>query len=114
VVQLMVHRVLERAGFRVTSFNDPGDLLAAVRSDPACYDLLVTDFSMPGMNGLQVAQEVRGVCPEIPIIIATGYASDELQEAVAGLGHAEILNKERTFEELGERATRAIGLGLGA
>jgi signal transduction histidine kinase len=113
VVQLMVHRVLERAGFRVTSFNDPDDLLAAVRSDPACYDLLVTDFSMPGMNGLQVAQEVRGVCPEIPIIIATGFASDELQEAVAGLGRAEILNKERTFEELGERATRAIGLGLG-
>ena len=112
VVQLMVHRVLERAGFDVTSFNDPADLLAAVRKDPQCYDLLVTDYSMPSKNGLQVAQEVREVCPDIPIIIATGYVPDELQQAVAGLGRAEILNKERTFEELGERATRAIGIGL--
>jgi CheY-like chemotaxis protein len=112
VVQLMVHRVLERAGFQVTSFNDPDDLLAAVRSDPACYDLLVTDYSMPGMNGLQVAREVRAVCPDIPIIIATGFVPDDLQQAVAGLGRAEVLNKERTFEELGERATRAIGIGL--
>jgi signal transduction histidine kinase len=112
VVQLMVHRVLERAGFRVTSYSDPGDLLAAVRRDPECYDLLVTDFSMPGMNGLQVAQAVRALCPTIPIIIATGYASEELRQAVAALGRAEILNKERTFEELGERATRAIGIGL--
>jgi signal transduction histidine kinase len=112
VVQLMVHRVLERAGFRVTSFNDPEHLLAAVRSDPRCYDLLVSDYSMPGMNGLQVAREVRVVCPTIPIIIATGYAPDELRQAVAQLGRAEILNKERTFEELGERATRAIGIGL--
>jgi signal transduction histidine kinase/CheY-like chemotaxis protein len=113
VVQLMVHRVLERAGFDVTSFSDPGELLAVVRSDPECYALLVTDFSMPLMNGLQVAQAVREICPDIPVIIATGYAPDELQEAVARLGRAEILNKERTFEELGERATRAIGVGVG-
>jgi len=111
VVQLMVHRVLERAGFRVTSYTDPDELLDAVRSDPECHDLLVTDFSMPGMNGLQVAQAVRALCPTIPIIIATGYVSDELRHAVADLGRAEILNKERTFEELGERATRAVGIG---
>jgi CheY-like chemotaxis protein len=112
VVQLMVHRVLERAGFNVTSFSDPEDLLSAVQQDPECYDLLVTDFSMPGKNGLQVAREVRAVCPEIPVIIATGFASEELTQSVEELGHAEILNKERTFEELGVRATRAIGVGL--
>ena len=77
-----------------------------------CYDLPVTDCSMPGLNGLQVAREVRVVCPTIPIIIATGYAPDELRQAVAELGRAEILNKERTFEELGERATQEIGIGL--
>jgi PAS domain S-box-containing protein len=108
VVQLMVHRVLERAGFRVSAFTDPAELVEAVRDDPACFDLLVTDFSMPGQNGLQVAQKVRALCPGIPIIIATGFASDELKDAVARLGRAEVLFKERTFEELGERATRAV------
>ncbi|MGM9488045.1 hybrid sensor histidine kinase/response regulator [Ideonella sp. YS5] len=112
VVQMMVHRVLERAGFQVTSFHAPDELLAAVRNDANCFDLLVTDFSMPGMNGLQVARQVRALCPAIPIIIATGYVSEDLREAAAELGRTEILNKERTFEELGERATRAIGIGL--
>jgi CheY-like chemotaxis protein len=60
------------------------------------------------MNGLQVAHEVRQRCPDIPIIIATGFASDELQQAVKALGHAEILPKEHTFEQLGERAARAV------
>jgi CheY-like chemotaxis protein len=108
VVQLMVERVLARAGFKVDSFSDPHALLVAVREAPACFDLLVTDYSMPGMNGLQVAHEVRQRCPDIPIIIATGFASDELQQAVKALGHAEILPKEHTFEQLGERAARAV------
>jgi CheY-like chemotaxis protein len=108
VVQLMVQRVLERAGFAVESFSDPCLLLDAVRVEPTCFDLLVTDFSMPAMNGLQVARAVRRLCPDIPIIIATGYASDDLKSAVESLGHAEILHKERTFEELGGRAARAV------
>jgi CheY-like chemotaxis protein len=108
VVQLMVHRVLERAGFSVTSFSDPARLVDAVRADPDCFDLLVTDFNMPGLNGVQVAQQVRAVCPHIPVIIATGFASNDLLAAVAQLGRAEVLNKERTFEELGERAARAV------
>jgi signal transduction histidine kinase/CheY-like chemotaxis protein len=107
VVQLMVERVLERAGFTVSSFADPAKLLQAVSEDPSCFDLLVTDYSMPGMNGLQVARHVRAACPDIPIIIATGFASDELKQAVAALGDAEILHKEHTFEQLGERAARA-------
>jgi signal transduction histidine kinase len=111
VVQLMVHRVLERAGFSVVSFSEPEALIRALRADPVCYDLLVTDYSMPGKNGLQVAREVRAICPDIPIIIATGFASEELRRAVDQVGRAEILNKERTFEELGERATRAVGIG---
>jgi CheY-like chemotaxis protein len=105
----MVERVLARAGFKVASYSDPHALVAAVRRQPDCYDLLITDYSMPGMNGLQVAREVRQACPDIPVIIATGFASDELQQAVKALGRAEILPKEHTFEQLGERAARALG-----
>lgn len=108
VVRLMVQLVLERAGFSVTSYSDPLTLLEAIQLDPDCLDLLVTDYSMPSMNGLEVARAVRTVCPDTPIIIATGFASDELKAAIEGLGHAEILKKERTFEELGERAVRAV------
>jgi len=110
VVQLLVQRILERAGFKVTTYSDPKDLLVAMQHPTTCFDLLVTDFSMPGMNGLQLARVVRSVCPSIPIIIATGFVPEELHLAVEDLGRAEILNKERTFEELREKATRALGI----
>ncbi len=114
VVRLMVQRVLERTGFVVTSYADPLALLSDVRARSDCYDLLVTDFSMPGMDGLQLARAVRGVCPTIPIILATGHAWPDLVQAVDALGGAQILHKEVTFEELGERAARALRDEAGA
>jgi CheY-like chemotaxis protein len=38
------------------------------------FDLLVTDYAMPGMTGAELAQSVRGVQPGLPIVVATGYA----------------------------------------
>jgi signal transduction histidine kinase/CheY-like chemotaxis protein len=108
VVRLMVQRVLERQGFDVTVFADPDQLVEAAQAHPEFFDLLVTDYSMPGRNGLEVARAVRRVRPDIPIIIATGYVPDGLRAEVERMGNAEILNKEHTFEELGERASRAV------
>jgi signal transduction histidine kinase len=108
VVQLVVQRVLERAGFSVVSFSDPHGLLQAVANEPQSFDLLVTDYSMPGMNGLQLAREVRRSSPDIPVIIVTGFATNELKKAVAELGRAELVFKEYAFEQLGEQAFRAL------
>ncbi len=108
VVRLMVQRVLEHQGFQVTSFSDPSELLRTVQAQPGSFDLLVTDYSMPVMNGLEVARSVRAYRPDIPVIIATGYAPEELRVEVEALGRAEVLNKEQTFEELGVRAARAL------
>ncbi|RZJ12282.1 MAG: response regulator [Rubrivivax sp.] len=108
VVRLMVERVLAHQGFDVTVFGEPLDLVAAFDADPDQFDLLVTDFSMPGMNGLEVARAVRAVRADIPIIVSTGYAPDELRRDVEALGNAEVLNKEQTFEELGVRASWAV------
>lgn len=111
VVQLMVQRVLERAGFGVAVFSDPLDLLDAVRESPHCFDLLVTDYSMPGRSGLEVAREVRKRCPDIPVIVTTGFASEELKAGVEALGRAVLLQKENTFEELGARAVEVLAAG---
>jgi PAS domain S-box-containing protein len=108
VVRLMVQRVLEHQGFTVTAFANPHHLIEAVGAHPHGFDLLVTDYSMPGMNGLDVARSVRSVRPDIPVIIATGYVAEDLRREVDALGRAEILNKEQTFEEIGVRAARAL------
>lgn len=118
VVRLMVQRVLEHHGFSVTSYADPAHLLKAIMDQPDRIDLLVTDYSMPSMNGVQVARAARSLRADLPIIIATGYVSDELRTAAQTLGHTEVLNKELCFEQLAERAWQALhrvsGPDLGA
>ena len=64
--------MLEDMGYAVTSANS-GAMALQVVSDGATFDLLITDFSMPRMDGLQLAVAVRALLPDLPIILATGY-----------------------------------------
>ncbi len=41
-----------------------------------CFDLLLSDLVMPGMNGVQLAEAVRSRCPAMPVVLVTGYADD--------------------------------------
>ena len=64
--------MLADLGYDVTSANSGAKALKLLQADPV-YDLLITDFSMPRMNGLQLAMAVRAFLPELPILLATGY-----------------------------------------
>ncbi|MEZ5706904.1 MAG: ATP-binding protein [Burkholderiaceae bacterium] len=59
----LVRRLLERRGFVVTSFTDQNEAIDAVRARPDAFDLLMTDFNMPGMSGLDVAKAVLAINP---------------------------------------------------
>ena len=48
VMALMADRLLARAGYRVTALRDPAEAIARVRASPHDYDVVVTDFNMPG------------------------------------------------------------------
>ncbi|PZQ50342.1 MAG: hybrid sensor histidine kinase/response regulator [Rhodovulum sulfidophilum] len=65
--------MLEDLGHEVLEANSGEAALRLLRDD-AGVDLMITDFSMPRMNGAQLAQAARALRPELPIILATGYA----------------------------------------
>ncbi|TGN62195.1 PAS domain-containing sensor histidine kinase [Paracoccus liaowanqingii] len=65
--------MLEDLGHAVTSAYSGTKALDILRSE-AVFDLLITDFSMPRMNGGQLAREARKLRPTLPILLATGYA----------------------------------------
>jgi signal transduction histidine kinase/ActR/RegA family two-component response regulator len=67
-------RVLVRAGYRVTAHADPRAALADFITRPTDVDLIITDLTMPGMNGLELAGKIGEIRPELPMIIATGFA----------------------------------------
>jgi DNA-binding NtrC family response regulator len=67
--------ILERHGYRAVSAYSARDALEKFAQED--FDILVTDFRMDGMNGLELARAVHARRPETPVIIITGYGPVE-------------------------------------
>ncbi|MCK5336410.1 MAG: response regulator, partial [Gammaproteobacteria bacterium] len=69
-------------GCRVVFETDSRSAFNKFKEDPDAYDLLVTDQTMPGTTGVELAQLMMEIRPELPVILCTGY-SDQIDEAGA-------------------------------
>ena len=105
---IMVESLLQRWGYRVTSLQDAPAAIEAVRREPLGFDLVVTDFNMPECSGLDVAQALAGIRPDLPIVISSGYITDELRARAREVGVRGLLEKQNTFEELGGLVGRVL------
>ena len=103
----LMKRLLERQGFRVSGFTDPREALAAVRANAGQFDLVVTDYNMPGMSGLEVAQELKAIRADLPVVLASGYITEELRAKAPAAGISELIYKPNTVDELCEAVARA-------
>ena len=70
----VLKRVLTRGGYEVTAHASPEAALATFMAGPANVDLVITDLTMPGLNGLEFAGKIAAVRPELPVIVTTGFA----------------------------------------
>ncbi|MEI6721333.1 MAG: PAS domain S-box protein [Betaproteobacteria bacterium] len=92
-------RLLERRGYRVSAYTDQHEALAALRADPAAFDLVVTDYNMPGLSGLDVARAVRAIRPDLPVAVASGFVDEALVGQAAEAGVREVLFKATSVDE---------------
>jgi CheY-like chemotaxis protein len=74
--------MLEDLGHEVIEMHSGANAVALLR-DGQRVDLMITDFSMPGMTGLQLARAARQLRPDLPILLATGYADLPTGETIA-------------------------------
>ena len=102
----LMKRLLERRGYRVSGYTEPRKALAAARADPGQFDLAVTDYFMPGMSGLEVAQALKEIRPDLPVVMASGYISEELRAKAPAVGIRELIYKPNTVEDLCEAVAR--------
>ncbi len=69
-------RMFKRMGYQVKGAADPIEALEMFRNHPHQFDLIISDFSMPRMTGIQLAEEIKRINPGIPVIILSGYSSE--------------------------------------
>jgi signal transduction histidine kinase/ActR/RegA family two-component response regulator len=107
LVYLMT-RTLQRMGHQVTARTAPEQALAALMEDPDAFDLVVTDMSMPGMSGLELARKILAIRPHLPVVITTGFVRAEDYEAANAAGVRQLILKPNTIDELGATIQRVL------
>ena len=104
----LVKRVLTRKGYTVLTYTDPQFAQAALRADPHGIDLLVTDYNMPGYSGLDLLREAKAIRPNLPVALASGYVTPELESRAMAEGADALIYKPNDVNELCETVERLI------
>ncbi|MFM8558046.1 MAG: ATP-binding protein [bacterium] len=104
----MQRRQLASLGYQVTLHLDPIMALDDFRNRPDAFDLLITDNTMPRMNGLQLVERIRGIRGDLPILMVSGLA-DVIEDAeMARLGIQGTLCKPHGLDQLDAAIREAL------
>lgn len=106
VVGKSFNRVLSGKGYVVVTAHDGPEALKRLAEGE--YDVVFTDIRMPGMDGIEVAERVKAKRPWTPVVIVTGYGSEDNEERAKAAGVAEFLRKPLSPEMIEGSARKAL------
>ncbi len=99
LVQL-AERALPADGLSPVGFTDPQDALTAFTAEPRRWVALVTDLSMPGLDGLTLAERMRSTRPDLPVVLTSGYLQQADRDRARELGVDAIIPKPCSMSDL--------------
>ena len=101
-------RVLTGLGYRVTIFTDSREALQAFRAKPEDFDLVLTDMTMPELNGAELAREMIGIRPGMPVILCSGFSTLIDAGEARALGIRAFLQKPVEKADLARAVRRVL------
>jgi CheY-like chemotaxis protein len=107
IVGLCSEMLLE-LGYDARGFTDPGEALDHFKQHPDSCELLIVDYSMPGMNGAEFCEAIQQIRPGLPVILITGYDPDLPNAALYKAGIKQVLHKPFRYAELGDAVATAF------
>ncbi|MCZ2407000.1 MAG: response regulator [Burkholderiales bacterium] len=104
----LVQRLLARRGYDVSGYTDPHVAAQALAAAPGRYDLLVTDYNMPGYSGVELLRAAHQIRPDLPVALASGYVTTEIEQAARREGARALIHKPNDVQELCDTVDRLI------
>jgi two-component system cell cycle sensor histidine kinase/response regulator CckA len=101
-------RRLELLGYSVTAATSAAQALTLVRADPRAFDLVITDYTMPGQNGIELATAITQIRPDLPVILATGHIGEFPQAVTQAAGVHHVLLKPVSLGDLSLAVTEVL------
>ncbi len=99
---------LERLGYRVSAFTQSPNALEAFQAQPDAFDLAITDLTMPGLTGTELAKAILARCPGFPIILCTGFSESMDEVRAKALGIRKFVLKPVLNRELAQAVRVAL------
>jgi len=101
--------LLRKLGFVPLSFESPVEALKAFKEFPAGICAVISDLTMPEMNGVELAERILALRPDIPILIASGYLPPDTRERFRTLGVASVIGKPFELKEITDQVRALVG-----
>jgi signal transduction histidine kinase/CheY-like chemotaxis protein len=104
-------RFLEELGYAVTAESEGAAALARLQRDPGAFDLVMTDMTLPGMTGLEFAEHIQILRPDLPIVLCSGYHQGLVQARMRQAGIRAFLQKPYQLEQMARTLRRVLSAG---
>ncbi len=114
VVAKTAERILKQLGYHVTTHTQPMLALEQFASAQPPFAVVMSDLTMPGCTGLELAAHVRALRPQIPFILASGFFSVAEEEHAEALRITQLLHKPLTSAALGRALAKSLRRDYGA
>lgn len=99
-VAISIRDGLQQLGYRVETRSSANAALAEFKQHSSSYSLVVTDCTMPVMNGFELARKLRALNRNIPVVLMSGYDQIIIEEDISGSSIASFIEKPFTSNEL--------------
>ena len=109
----MYERQLKRLGYEVTCSSNPEEVLELFRTDPLKFDLVITDFTMPKMTGIELAMELGSIRPGIPMILCSGVSQVVSESVTKEAGIQSVIYKPIRRPEIAQAIRKALDKDVG-
>jgi CheY-like chemotaxis protein len=104
----LVKRMLEKLGYRAVVNQSPVEALELFKEQPEKFDLVISDMTMPGMTGVELAEQMIAIRSDIPFILCTGYNEHVSEEKIKSFGIKAFLMKPLEIKVLAKTIRKAL------
>ena len=108
IVLSSVSKALKHLGYEVTAVEDSGEAFAVFSRSPGEFDLVITDLTMPGMSGIELAEKIKELSPDVPVILCTGFNDIIDEQEAREKGITGLIFKPAGTRDLGAAVGQAL------
>ena len=103
-----IRPMIERLGYKLTARTSSIEALEVFRANPGRFDLVITDFTMPNMTGMELAKALFKLRSDIPVILCTGYSEHINENKAKAIGVRAFLMKPVALSEIANTIRKVL------